>query len=289
MQRFLTTSVLFASCVACSLVVEPGAAPDNAGADGAVVDAMLGMGGIADAADLDAAADAATDAQRDAQVDAMAGDGEVPPDMAAGGHPGDALIGSLDQGMTDAMATDASPPRTDAGNSADAGDGAVSQDASPPMPDGAVDAAPNPDPCQFERRCDSRIAQECVDGEVRETVCERTERCAEGACEVLPEGVYGNACRVEQDRTACENAGLVCAGPAAILFCLHPDTGQGPIGLGGECYGARECIPGLLCTRSGRCATGENGTPCIDDDDCTGVCAERQCGDPGDADPVRDR
>lgn len=123
--------------------------------------------------------------------------------------------------------------------------------------------------CSVARRCAYRVVEVCVPATgvfVDDEVCDRTQRCVNGACEALP-AVYGQPCRTAQDSAACMAAGLVCGGQAALPFCLHPGT---PLAGGAECYGSRDCEPGLLCTLDGRCSAGLGGDGCRDSDDCAG-------------------
>ena len=165
-----------------------------------------------------------------------------------------------DEGIADGAPADAVP---DAVAAPDGGDAMVE-------PDAAL--------CAFEPRCDARIAETCVDGQATQTVCERSERCLNGACEALPEDIYGAVCSIPGLQQECERLGFACGGIAATLFCLHPNASAGPIEIGEECYGPRECVGGGRCTRTGRCATGAEGTLCIDDDDCVGRCVRNACG-----------
>ena len=129
--------------------------------------------------------------------------------------------------------------------------------------------------CDPPTRCRSRIVDACVPGTqeyVEDHVCERTEACVAGACETLPE-VYDAPCRTRDDTARCAAAGLVCGGHAAIPFCLHPAV---PVSQNGECWGSRDCEPGLLCTRTGYCQLGAAGDPCVEPEDCAenGPCTD---------------
>ena len=54
----------------------------------------------------------------------------------------------------------------------------------------------------------------------------------------------------------------------------------GPQSAGAACYGLADCLPGLVCTAAGRCDEGADGTPCVDDLDCSGICLDNVCATP---------
>ena len=150
-------------------------------------------------------------------------------------------------------------------------------------PDNGAAACPgfcmptDPEGCPTPRRCNSRIVEYCDDGEfIEESVCERSERCINARCVALP-NAYGMACTLVQNQRSCLRAGLVCAGRAVVPFCLHPDSLDEPIGLGGECYGDRDCARSYTCNREGRCADNGAGNRCRENEDCQNDCEAGVC------------
>lgn len=281
MYRLFMAAVIVALGTGCSLVLDAGESPGrgsaqadaevDGGGGGALDDARVGDGGD------DGALDAAPDASGGMfAADQGPSDASEPADMMDLGEGGIPQDGTVPDEGTDGSPLDMAtpPPDMEAG---------VAEDAGPAPEDASVDAGvemdPPPEPCAFERRCNGRVVEVCANDTVSRLVCRREERCVDGDCELLPENVYGQACRGNEVGVACAMAGLACGGIAQIPFCLHPAASRGPIALGDECYGPRECVPGLLCSRVGQCVTGEAGTSCLDDLDCVGVCVEQTCQD----------
>jgi hypothetical protein len=157
---------------------------------------------------------------------------------------------------------DATTTDTIGDSTVDTGTDAMTTDADTPDEPGSAVL------CSMARRCDFRVVETCDPATgifSSETVCERDQRCRRGTCEALP-AVYGTACRGSEASEACEAAGLACGGFSAVTFCLHPDN---PQDLGEDCYGMRDCNPGVLCTRTGRCSAGAVGDPCLEPADCS--------------------
>ncbi len=219
--------------------------PVDTGEDDATTD-------VVDDTSEDPAADTAEDAETDAERD-TAEDAET-----------DAERDTAEDVETDAEEDAAEDVETDAEEDAAVDteeDAAVDAEEDSGVPDADIDL------CPVARRCDFRIVETC-DPETglfsEETVCERDQRCQRGRCESLPR-TYESACRVDDEREACDAAGLACGGFSAVPMCLHPDN---PQDLGEACYGSRDCNLGLLCTRMGFCSEGDAGDPCREPEDC---------------------
>lgn len=133
--------------------------------------------------------------------------------------------------------------------------------------------------CATFARCAGRTVEICENSSFRVAeLCQETEQCIQGECQPLPD-VYGAFCRTNDERTACEDARLVCGGIAIIPQCLHPNVFDG-LGQEGEaCYQSGDCLRSFLCTRSGVCSTGELNQACYVDTDCidTLECEDQTC------------
>lgn len=120
--------------------------------------------------------------------------------------------------------------------------------------------------------CDARVVVSCdAAGAIIRSPCERDAWCTDGACRPVPD-IHGAACREAATIAACERAGLVCGGIAAVPICVLPD---GPREVGETCFTAVDCGAGLLCTRAGRCSTGSIGNACLEDADCRNACSRQ--------------
>ena len=122
----------------------------------------------------------------------------------------------------------------------------------------AADAADTADTPSLEPRCNGRAVETYDEGNSQwkeSEVCERTERCVDGACEDLPDG-FAEACT----DGACASDELTCIDD----LCVSHEAGDE----GTECWGDAECLSNLLCARRGFCQDGDVGDLCLDDDDC---------------------
>lgn len=118
------------------------------------------------------------------------------------------------------------------------------------------------------RGCDAQQAEILVR-------CSREQRCVEASCQPIPD-VHGNPCRDPVTTAACAEAGLFCRGFAAVPICL---LGETPRSGRQGCWTSQDCELGNICTRSGRCTSGEAGSPCEDPLDCQGgrFCSRGTC------------
>lgn len=122
-------------------------------------------------------------------------------------------------------------------------------------------------PC--EPICDARVVVSCdARGDETRLPCERDAWCTDGICRAIP-AAHGTACRDAMSITACERAGFICGGLAAVPFCALPGS---PRAEGETCFAGVDCHPDLRCTRAGRCSTGARGTPCLENADCEASC-----------------
>ena len=108
-------------------------------------------------------------------------------------------------------------------------------------------------------RCVGRVVESYdvgTDTWTEQTVCERDERCVDGACVDLPNG-FGDEC---DDSAGCADDELDCVDGHCTTRPLSE--------AGGDCLGDEECVDDMVCTRRGACQAGAEDDPCMDNGDC---------------------